>query len=150
MSELPFVDEHARDVEASREAVWDELLVLVDQSFAGAPREAGARLLGCRETGAGGPRPLAEGSMVAGFRVVEAVRPSRLVLEGRHRFSSYRLAFFVDELPAGRSRLRAGTWAAFPGLAGRLYRTAVIGARGHVVLVRRMLAGVAGRAARRS
>ena len=80
-----------------------------------------------------------------GFHVVAAEAPSLLALVGRHRFSTYALTFRVDALDDGRSRLRAETRASFPGLGGRLYRLAVIGSRGHVVAVRRMLAAVRAR-----
>ena len=41
--------------------------------------------------------PLQSGSTVPGFAVREAVVPQRLVLAGRHRFSSYTLTFLLEE-----------------------------------------------------
>jgi hypothetical protein len=64
---------------------------------------------------------------------------AELALEGEHRFSRYELTFRTDRLAQDRSRLRAETRADFPGPAGRVYRALVIGTRGHVVAVRRML-----------
>ena len=149
--DLPFVDEHSLAIEAPRERVWEALLPVAAGSFEGGRvAELGARILGCREAGSSGPRPLAQGATIPGFRVAEAHSPSRLVLEGGHRFSDYRLVFLVDEGGPGASRLRAQTWAEFPGLHGRAYRAAVIGTRGHVFVVRRLLAAVARRAGRAS
>ena len=142
-----YLDEHAVDVAADAEAVWAELLGTL-----GATRPAAvtyARLVGCADHRATGPRPLAAGSTVPGFRVVAADPPRELLLEGSHRFSTYALAFRIDDLGPGRSRLRAESWADFPGLRGRVYRGLVVGSGGHVVLVRRLLAGIGRRAERR-
>jgi hypothetical protein len=62
------------------------------------------------------------------------------VLAGRHRFAQYTLTFVLDP-----DRLRARTQAAFPGVSGRLYRTAVIGSGAHRIVTRRMLRRVVGR-----
>jgi hypothetical protein len=101
-----------------------------------------ARIVGCADSEATGERPLAEGSTMPGFRVVSAVPGSGLVLEGRHHFSSYALSFRLEPVCLGRSRLRAESRAAFPGLAGGVYRLLVIGTGGHVVAVRRSLSVV--------
>ena len=74
------------------------------------------------------------GDTVPAFRVVEAVPGNSLMPCGRHRFSRYRLEFAVDE-----GQVRARTYAAFPGYAGRLYRKAVIGCGAHRVVTRHML-----------
>ena len=146
-SALPYVDEHHVDVAASPERVWRALeAVMGAPSRPGSP--AAARLLGCRETDVTGPRLGAVGSTIPGFRVTEADPPRRLVLEGRHRFSRYALAFRLEPGDDGGTRLGAQTRAAFPGAAGHVYRAAVIGTRGHVVAVRRMLRAVARRAER--
>lgn len=74
--------------------------------------------------------------------------PNEIALEGEHRFARYALVFRLDPLGGGSSsggsgtRLRAETRAAFPGLRGRAYRTLVIGTRGHVLVVRRLLEAV--------
>ncbi|CAN5595885.1 hypothetical protein BH20ACT19_BH20ACT19_09170 [soil metagenome] len=146
MSELPFIDEHSLAVDAPREAAWEALLATVPAGFEPKASEAVARLLGCRPARSTGLRPLEVGSTFPGFAVTEAQRPARLTLAGRHRFSISRLEFAIEETGSGRSRVRAGTWAAFPGPHGRAYRAAVIGTRGHVVVVRRMLSAVARRA----
>ena len=77
-----------------------------------------------------------------GFHVTESTAPSKLVLEGRHPFSRYALVFLVEPLDGGRTRVRAQTWAAFPGPHGRAYRALVIGTGMHVRLLARTLARV--------
>ena len=139
--ELPYVDEHAVDVDAGAEDVW-AAVVGVDRTFSGRFVEVCARAVGCADRRHAGARPLAQGSTMPGFHVAGAVPPSEMVLAGRHRFSTYRLTFRIDDLGPDRSRLRAETRAAFPGLGGAVYRALVIGTRGHVVGTRRVLAGV--------
>ena len=73
----------------------------------------------------------------------EATPPARLALAGRHWFAAYRLVFELTELPDGSTRLAAQTWAAFPGVKGRIYRALVIGSGGHRVVVRAMLKRIA-------
>lgn len=86
-----------------------------------------------------------------GVRVARADAPRELALAGRLRFSDYALALRLDALDDGRAtRVRAETRAAFPGVAGGAYRLAVIGTRGHVLIVRRLLGAVARRAERRT
>lgn len=130
---LPFIDEHMRPVAASLDATWAAVDAIMTAPPSGRT-EAYARLVGAR-----GGRP---------FDVAESVPPRRLVLVGRHRFARYALVFTVEELRPGLTAVRAQSWAAFPGPLGHLYRAAVIGSRGHVVAVRRMLAQIAHRAER--
>ena len=139
---LPRVDEHATTIDARIDVVWPALIEAVDAAFGRAPAAMYARLVGCRDNGSTGPRPLAEGSTTPGFRVVRVLPGAELVLDGRHRFSSYALTFCLEAAGRDRSRLRAETRAAFPGRAGALYRLLVIGTRGHVVAVRRLLSAV--------
>lgn len=145
---LPYVDEHSIEIEAGAQPVWDAALRVVDGSFASTRSSRGARLLGCAEVDASGPRPLAVGSTVPGFRVETAEPPRELGLGGAHRFSRYALIFRIDALGDGRTRLRAETRAEFPGLRGRAYRALVIGTHGHVLLLRRLLGAVKRRAER--
>jgi len=139
---LPYLDEHATEVEAGVEEVWPALLDAVDRAFSGAATRWYARAVGCAPHAAGGPRPLAEGSTIPGFRVAGAVPGRELVLDGRHRFSDYALIFRLDDTGAGRSRLRAESRATFPGIGGGVYRLLVVGTRGHVAGVRGLLATV--------
>jgi hypothetical protein len=147
---LPHVDEHSLVVEAGREATWEALLRVAEGSVssAGAPRYA--RLVGCADTEASGPRPLAEGSAFPGFHVATAAAPAELALAGSHRFSDYALIFRLEQLDGGRTRVRAETRAEFPHLKGAIYKGLVIGTRLHVLATRRVLAGVKRNAERSS
>jgi hypothetical protein len=147
-SDLPFVDEHARVIAAPPAAVWAALERTVEASVSSGAAPGYARAIGCEDREAGGPRPLATGSTFPGFHVSAATPAQELALAGRHHFSRYRLTFRLDDLGAGRTRLRAETRAAFPGLHGRLYRAAVIGTRTHVLVTTRILKATARRAER--
>lgn len=143
---LPFVDEHARLVAAPPERAWDALVRVLPRAFGGSSAQRFARIVGCETTAADGAFP-AEGGAIVGFRVARSAPPRELALVGRHRFSDYALVFHLDALDEGRAtRVRARTHAAFPGAAGRAYRLAVIGTRGHVLVVRRLLRAVERRA----
>ncbi len=141
-SQLPLVDEHATVIAADVGDVWTVLLDTLGRDFSRFGMARYARIVGCADCAASGPRPLAAGSTVPGFRVAAAVPRSELVLEGRHRFAVYALIFRLEQISPGRARLRAETRAAFPGLAGGAYRLLVIGTRGHVLAVRRLLSAV--------
>jgi hypothetical protein len=145
LSDLPFIDEHARIVAAAPEETWDATRAMPTRSFTGAMSAAFSRLLGCEQTDVLG-QPGAVGSTFPGFRVARSNRPEELALEGRHRFSRYELTFRIDDLGSGRSRLRAESRAEFPGMRGWLYRALVIGTRGHVLAVRRLLTAIGRRA----
>lgn len=132
------VDEHAVVIDAARETAWPALLRMVEHAGPGRL----ARFLGCLDTGASGPRPLAVGSTVPGFHIVAVEEFAELALAGRHRYSDYELVFRLDDVGDGRSRLRAETRASFPRTSGRLYRTMLVGTRAHVIATRRMLATV--------
>jgi hypothetical protein len=147
-ADLPHVDEHSIAIAATPDATWDSLLRVVEGSFASGASTKGARLLGCADTVASGPRPLAEGSVLPGFHVETAQRPRELAIAGRHRFSDYALIFRLDEQDGERTTLRAETRAAFPGLKGSAYRTMVIGTRIHVLVTRRILSAAKRRAER--
>jgi hypothetical protein len=145
LSDLPYIDEHARIVAAAPEATWAATQALPTGSLSGAVSTAFSRLLGCEQTDVVG-QPGAVGSTFPGFRVARSTPLEELALEGRHRFSRYELIFRIDDLGSGRSRLRAETRAEFPGVRGALYRGLVIGTRGHVLAVRRLLAAIGRRA----
>jgi hypothetical protein len=145
---LPHVDEHSVAVEAGREATWEALLRVAEGTVSGAAAPRYARLVGCADTTASGPRPLAAGSTVPGFHVEAMTEPSELALAGSHRFSNYALIFRLDELEGGGTRVRAETRAEFPGAKGAAYRGLVIGTRMHVLATRRILAATKRRAER--
>jgi hypothetical protein len=145
---LSHIDEHAMEIDATPQAVWEALGRVVEGSVSSGASPRLARVLGCADTDAAGPRPLAEGSALPGFHVAAAIAPRELALAGSHRFSDYELVFRLDDLGDGRTRLRAETRAEFPGLKGSAYRALVIGTRGHVVVTRRLLGATKRRAER--
>lgn len=125
MERLPYIDEHAITIEANRDDTWAALL----------------RVL-CRD-------PHDPSTVPLGFALDEARPPVRFALKGRHPFAVYRWVFELDALDGpARTRLRAATWAAFPGVHGKAYRALVIGTGGHRIVVRRTLNRVARAAAR--
>jgi hypothetical protein len=142
MEHLPHIDEHSLVVEAGRDGTWESLLRVVEASVSSGAAPRFARILGCADTAPSGPRPLAEGSVLSGFHVATGEAPTELALTGSHGFSSYALIFRLDDLGGGRTRVRAETRAEFPHLKGAVYRALVIGTRMHVLVIRRMLAGV--------
>jgi hypothetical protein len=147
LEELPAIDEHGTLVLAEDSAVWTALLAVTARSFSGRAGGRVARLLGCAHIEASGQIDRI-GSTVPGFIVTRVVAPAVLALEGRHRFSRYGLVFRLEPTRDGRTLLRAETRAQFPGLSGRIYKTLVIGTRGHVLVVNRMLRAVKRRAER--
>jgi hypothetical protein len=145
-AELPHLDEHATEIAAAPLDVWAAALATVERSFSKPGAAAYARLVGCDPSEVSGPRPLATGSAVPGFRVAAAVPGSELVLVGRHHFSTYAMILRLEPVHDGRTQLRAETRALFPGVSGRGYRMLVIGSHGHAIGMRRLLAGIKRRA----
>ena len=141
LESLPYVDEHAVDIAATAERTWDALVAYLGGFGKGHRNALVARRLGCLPAEAKGVAGQI-GSTVPGFIVTRAVQPAVLVLVGEHRFSRYALIFRIDETEFGSVRLRAETRAEFPGRRGRIYRTLVIGTRGHVIATRSILRSV--------
>ena len=110
---MPPSDEHSVVLEADPRATWDALARVVEGSFSSGAGPGAARLLGCADTEAAGPRPLSTGSAFPGFHVAEAESPKRLSLLGSHRFSAYELIFELEDLGQGRTGLLASTRADF-------------------------------------
>lgn len=150
IAQLPYLDEHATVIAAGVDDVWSALLHSLHRASSRAGARRYARIVGCADCTASGPRPLAHGSTIPGFHVVAAHPGRELVLEGRHRFSSYALIFSLEHVGLNRTRLVAESRAAFPGLTGTAYRALVVGTRGHVLMVRRLLAAVRRRAERQT
>ncbi|OMC20669.1 DUF2867 domain-containing protein [Mycobacterium colombiense] len=120
MERLPYIDEHAITIDANRDDTWAALLRVM-----------------CRD-------PRDPSTVPFGFVLDEARPPARFALKGRHWFAVYRWVFELDALDgSARTRLRAATWADFPGIHGNAYRALVIGTGGHRVAVRRTLKRVA-------
>ena len=128
--DLPFVDDHSRPVAAPVERTWSALQEYVD-GLVSARHPVLRQVLGTAPH--------------SGFEVLDNAAPHGLVLGGRHRFSTYRLVFRNEPEGAG-SRLHAVTYAEFPGLHGRAYRTMLMATTGHRRAVERMLRTVARRA----
>lgn len=145
---LPYLDEHATVVAAPADDVWRALCDTVERSFSRRGASRYARLVGAADRSASGPRPLAPGSTLPGFHVVDAVVGRRLALQGRHRFSTYSLTFYLEPAEAGQTRLRAESRAVFPDLAGGVYRALVVGTGGHPVGMRRLLSAISRRCER--
>ena len=143
--DLPWVDEHATEVDAPASVVWPALLRSVERMTAGGAAPRYARAVGCADTESGGPRPLEVGSTIPGFHVAELIAERLLVLRGSHHFSDYALSFRLEPLGGRRTRLLAETRAEFPGFKGGVYRALVIGTRMHVLVTRRALRDVARR-----
>ena len=141
-SSLPWVDEHAIELDAPPAAVWPALLRTVEKMTDGRAAPRYARLVGCADTEPGGPRPLEVGSTLPGFHIAGLTPERLLTLRGSHHFSDYALTFRLEPLGGVRTRLVAETRAVFPGVKGRAYRAAVIGTRMHVLVVRRVQNGV--------
>lgn len=145
---LPFVDQHEVRVDASPTATYEALWRVVRANFGGRSAELYATVIGCRPAAAHATgEPIAGETTVVGFDIVHAEPGERLVLDGRHAFSRYRLDFELEPSDTGTT-LRASTYAVFPGLAGKAYRFAVIGTGMHVVVTSGMLRAVARRAQR--
>ncbi len=143
---LPFIDEHHIEVDADRETVWRALTETFGES-GGRLFEIYGRVIGVEPDANKGDLALA-GSTRIGFLVSEAAPPRRLVLTGRHRFSTYSLAWELTDGRAGRSKLSATTHARFPGIHGRAYKVVVIDSGAHARITGRMLRSVALKATR--
>ena len=136
---IPRLDARSIEIDAPPERVWDALVQ--EPPADGRLQRLGAALLGCRERRAHGP-PGERGSTLVGFRVEEAIPPSRLALTGAHRFSTYALTFDIEPASGGGARLTATTDAVFFAP----YRALVVGTGMHARLTDRMLARIRRRA----
>lgn len=141
MTSLPFIDEHAADVAASPDAVWRAIGRIMGRQSRPPVRLLAGMVLGTDPRGTTG-EPLAAGSTIPAFRVAAAVPGKRVVYAGRHRFSEYELIFELATHEEG-TRLRALSYARFPGPHGRAYRALVIGSGIHPKAVRQMLRSIA-------
>jgi hypothetical protein len=148
MEHLSHIDDRSRTVEATPDRTWSALLAVT--------RSIGRPLPGALVWAWGLDPPEhrgdwsspAPGTSFPGFAVAEVNPPRLLVLRGRHRFSRYELRFTIAEAGSGRVEVRASSSGEFPGPLGAIYRGLVIGSRGHVLAVRRLLARIAERAER--
>ncbi len=133
MDHVPIIDEHTRVVDASATATWQAASDLLDVPFQGIAGRY-ARVVGVKSDRL--------------FTVERSAAPYLLGLTGEHRFARYALTFSLRSLGPARTAITAHTSAAFPGIAGRLYRLAVIDSRAHVLATRYLLRRIARRAER--
>jgi hypothetical protein len=149
VADLPYIDEHAKEIDASPQQVWRALLFTLGHGF---PKLPGWLITawGLEQSTRTGnwDEKVSVGDAVPGFTVAEAAPAQLLALKGCHRFADYELRFEFRRAGSGATRLTAITSAAFPGLMGRLYRALVIGSGGHRVAVRRLLTSVERRSRR--
>jgi hypothetical protein len=122
MERLPYIDEHAITVAASRAETWPAVLHII-----------------CRDRENPPTVPI-------GFVLDEVRPPDRFALKGRHLFARYKWVFELDAEAPQRTCVRSATWAHFPGLHGKIYRALVIGTGAHRVVVRWTLKRIAARA----
>jgi hypothetical protein len=121
---LPLLDAHTATVEAPRPVVWEAV-----RRYAASLAESDHGLLG-----------RALGTVPAsGFALDGATEGQEVALTGRHRFARYRLVFVLRDATGDATDLTVQSFADFRGLYGRVYRGLLIGTRGHVLAVRRML-----------
>ena len=147
MEQLPYIDQYARQIDASPEEVWRALLATVRRISPSLPGWLAAAW-GLQHLSVAGQwdANVSVGSTVPGFAAAEVELSQLLALRGIHRFSDYELRFEIQPVADGRTRLSATTFAAFPGAKGRVYHALVIGSGGHRIAVRRILANVTRRA----
>jgi hypothetical protein len=144
---LPPIDEHSIEVDAPAEATWAALFPTLEASFDGRYARRYAERIEAKMTGAAGDLHHPGGTL-PGFTVTRAIAPVMLALAGEHKFAKYAVVFRIDLLPGQRSCVRLETRAQFLGKKGRLYKAGVIGTRGHVIVVNRMLRTIKRRAER--
>jgi len=147
LEKLPPIDEHAIEIDAPAEVAWEALFPTLERAFNGRHAQRYAERIGADVTAAAGDLHHPGGTL-PGFTVIRAIEPVMLALAGRHRYSQYAVVIRIDLLPGQRSQVRIETRAEFPGRKGRLYRAGVIGTRGHVMVVSRMLRAIKRRAER--
>jgi hypothetical protein len=126
-TDLPFLDEHRITIAAPRERVWAALERWSD-SLGFKDGHPLAAVLGTEPRG--------------GFERAECSPRQSLGFAGRHRFARYLLVFTLTDLPEGRTQVAARSYAEFPHLRGRAYRTLIVDTGGHVIAVKHMLRGI--------
>lgn len=144
--DLPSIDTHREQVNAPAADTWEALIAWAARGWSNSTNARFARLLGCEPAEVSGETG-AVGSSIPGFRVASSEPPHMLGLAGGHHFSTYTLDFRIEDRGED-SLLSATTHAAFPGLKGQLYKTAVIRSRAHILFTKRILRTVARRAER--
>jgi len=147
LENLPPIDEYEIELDAPAGAAWAALFPTLEESLDTSFARRYSERVGARDTAASGDLHHPGGTL-PGFVVSRSIAPVMLALIGEHAFSKYAVVFRIDMLPGQRSRVRLETRAQFLGRKGRLYRAGVLGTRGHVLVVRRLLRGIRRRAER--
>ncbi|WP_396625875.1 SRPBCC family protein [Luteitalea sp.] len=132
---LPFVDAWSTEISASPRVVWEVVLGMAPGATPSLPYRLWAWAWAADPPASNGLAAHVLGAERPGFAVCEVVPPLTYALAGRHRFARYQVVFRIEQRGAGRSRLTAETYAEFPGWPGRLYRTALLDARLHGVVM---------------
>ena len=135
---LPYIDQHEITLDVPVEGAWPFVIAVFERLATRRAWCAFAKALRCNPDRVSG-NPTTVGATVPGFRVTRSVRPNEWALEGRHLFSRYELTFRIVPQDDGHCQVQAESHAAFPGLHGMAYRALVIGTRGHVIAVSRIL-----------
>jgi hypothetical protein len=147
LEKLPPIDEHSIEVDAPAEATWAALFPTLEKAFNSRRAQRYSQRVGSTVIVADGDLHHPGGTL-PGFCVTRSIAPVMLALAGEHRFAKYALVFRIDLLPGQRSCVKLETRAQFLGRRGRLYRAGVIGTRGHVLVVNRMLRAIKRRSER--
>lgn len=145
LEDLPPIDEHYIEVEAPAEASYAALFPTLESALGSKFAHSYCERVGAVETEAHGDLHHPGGTL-PGFTVTRAIAPVMLALSGEHKYAKYAVVFRIDLLPGQRSRVRLETRAQFAPRRGRLYKAAVLGTRGHVLIVSRMLRSIKRRA----
>lgn len=132
---LPFVDAWSIDIDAPPQVVWETVLASAPGARPGVGLRAWAAVWRADPAESNGLASHVLGAERPGFAVVEVVPPATYALAGRHRFARYQVVFRIAARGAGQSRLTAETFASFPGAGGRLYRTILITAKSHALVM---------------
>ena len=145
LEKLPPIDEHYIDVEAPAEATYAALFPTMESALGSKFSRSYCERIGALETEAHGDLHHPGGTL-PGFTVTRAIAPVMLALAGEHKYAKYAVVFRIDLLPGQRSRVRLETRAEFAAGKGKLYKAAVLGTRGHIIIVNRMLRSIKRRA----
>lgn len=119
--------------------VWEALLAACPGPRASALLRLWAVVWGADPADSNGLASHVIGAERPGLVVREVVPPATWAAAGRHRFAAYQVVFRIAAIGDGGSRLTVETYAAFPGLAGRIYHVLVIALGPHALVMRLIL-----------
>lgn len=116
--------------------VWEALLSACPGPRASAWLRLWAVVWGADPADSNGLASHVIGAERPGLVVREVVPSATWAAAGRHRFAAYQLVFRIAANGDGGSELTIETYAAFSGLAGRIYHGLVIGLGPHALVMR--------------